>query len=76
MPSLQNPLPNSKSAKFIAANPLGPMADPFAGMVSQSNQSIHHHYHHSIFDRILPMLHPIQFHFPDCQNIPISSIVM
>ena len=24
-----------KAAKFVAANPLGPMADPFAGMVSE-----------------------------------------
>jgi hypothetical protein len=27
-------MPNSKAAKFVNANPLAPMADPFAGMVS------------------------------------------
>lgn len=32
MPSHQNSAPGSKSAKFVAANPLAPMADPFAGM--------------------------------------------
>ncbi|KAL7545580.1 hypothetical protein ACHAWF_009151 [Thalassiosira exigua] len=32
MPSLQNPLGNSKMAKFSAANPLAPLADPFSGM--------------------------------------------
>jgi hypothetical protein len=33
MPSHQNPTGNSKAAKFVAANPLAPLADPFAGMV-------------------------------------------
>ncbi|KAL3796447.1 hypothetical protein HJC23_004244 [Cyclotella cryptica] len=32
MPSHQNPIGNSKTAKFVAANPLAPLADPFAGM--------------------------------------------
>mmetsp|Transcript_7322 Transcript_7322/g.11113 ORF Transcript_7322/g.11113 Transcript_7322/m.11113 type:complete len:338 (-) Transcript_7322:120-1133(-) len=32
MASGQNPIGTSKSAKFQAANPLGPMADPFAGL--------------------------------------------
>lgn len=32
MPSHQNSAPGSKSAKFVAANPLAPMADPFSGM--------------------------------------------
>ncbi|KAL7514661.1 hypothetical protein ACHAXN_012453 [Cyclotella atomus] len=32
MPSHQNPTGNSKAAKFVAANPLAPLADPFAGM--------------------------------------------
>ena len=36
MPSLQESAPGGKAAKFVAANPLGPMADPFAGMVSSS----------------------------------------
>jgi len=27
-------MPNSKAAKFVAANPLAPMADPFSGIVS------------------------------------------
>jgi hypothetical protein len=35
MPSHQNPVGNSKAAKFVAANPLAPLADPFAGMVRQ-----------------------------------------
>jgi hypothetical protein len=35
MPSLQESAPGGKAAKFVAANPLGPMADPFAGMVSK-----------------------------------------
>jgi hypothetical protein len=34
MPSHQNPVGNSKAAKFVAANPLAPLADPFSGMVS------------------------------------------
>ena len=29
--SNQNPLGNSKAAKFVAANPLAPLADPFSG---------------------------------------------
>mmetsp|Transcript_20209 Transcript_20209/g.43315 ORF Transcript_20209/g.43315 Transcript_20209/m.43315 type:complete len:140 (+) Transcript_20209:47-466(+) len=33
MPSSnQNPVGNSKAAKFVASNPLAPLADPFAGM--------------------------------------------
>lgn len=33
MPSSnQNPVGNSKAAKFVAANPLAPLADPFSGM--------------------------------------------
>ncbi len=31
--SNQNPIGNSKAAKFVAANPLAPLADPFSGMV-------------------------------------------
>ena len=34
MPSNQESAGGGKAAKFVAANPLGPMADPFAGMVS------------------------------------------
>jgi hypothetical protein len=30
MSSHQNSAPGSKSAKFVAANPLAPMADPFS----------------------------------------------
>ncbi|KAL7528227.1 hypothetical protein ACHAXR_002336 [Thalassiosira sp. AJA248-18] len=30
--SNQNPVGNSKAAKFVASNPLAPLADPFAGM--------------------------------------------
>lgn len=36
MPSHQNPAPGSKSAKFINANPLGPMVDPFSQIAGQS----------------------------------------
>jgi len=32
MPSLQQSAGAGKAAKFVAANPLGPMADPFQGM--------------------------------------------
>lgn len=32
MPSFQNSSGSGKAAKFVDANPLGPMADPFAGM--------------------------------------------
>lgn len=32
MSSLQNSAPGSKSAKFVAANPLAPMANPFSAM--------------------------------------------
>ena len=30
--SNQNPLGNSKAAKFAAQNPLAPLADPFSGI--------------------------------------------
>lgn len=33
MPSLQNSAGAGKAAKFISANPLGPMANPFDGLV-------------------------------------------
>lgn len=33
MTSLQNSAGAGKAAKFVQANPLAPMADPFAGMV-------------------------------------------
>jgi len=32
MPSAQNSAGSGKAAKFINANPLGPMANPFEGM--------------------------------------------
>ncbi|KAL3779744.1 hypothetical protein ACHAW5_003139 [Stephanodiscus triporus] len=32
MSSNQNPVGNSKAAKFVASNPLAPLADPFSGM--------------------------------------------
>jgi hypothetical protein len=32
MTSNQNPVGNSKAAKFVASNPLAPLADPFSGM--------------------------------------------
>ena len=32
MTSNQNPIGNSKAAKFVASNPLAPLADPFSGM--------------------------------------------
>lgn len=32
MPTFQNSAGSGKAAKFVAANPLGPMADPFAGL--------------------------------------------
>ena len=34
MPTFQNSAGAGKAAKFVDANPLAPMADPFAGMVS------------------------------------------
>ena len=33
MPSLQQSAGSGKAAKFVQANPFGPMADPFQGMV-------------------------------------------
>lgn len=39
MPSNQESAGGGKAAKFVAANPLGPMADPFAGMVSTSTRT-------------------------------------
>lgn len=39
MPSLQNSQPNSKAAKFVNANPLGPMADPFAGLEGEEKEA-------------------------------------
>ena len=33
MPTLQNSAGAGKAAKFVNANPLAPMADPFEGMV-------------------------------------------
>ena len=35
MPSFQQSAGAGKAAKFVAANPLGPMADPFAGLVRE-----------------------------------------
>ena len=41
MPSSnQNPVGNSKAAKFVAANPLGPMADPFSGLGNDENTEV------------------------------------
>jgi len=40
MPSNQESAGAGKAAKFVAANPLGPMADPFAGMVRHSNEYV------------------------------------
>ena len=36
MPSNQMSAGSGKAAKFVNANPLAPMADPFAGMVSEA----------------------------------------
>jgi hypothetical protein len=33
MPSLQNSAGAGKAAKFVSADPLGPMANPFDGLV-------------------------------------------
>ena len=38
MPSHQMSAGSGKAAKFVAANPLGPMADPFAGMVRRATR--------------------------------------
>lgn len=38
--SNQNPMGNSKSAKFVAANPLGPMADPFSSLGEDENTEL------------------------------------
>lgn len=37
--SNQNPLGNSKAAKFVAANPLAPLADPFSGISGNDDES-------------------------------------
>jgi len=37
--SNQNPLGNSKAAKFVAANPLAPLADPFSGISGAEDES-------------------------------------
>lgn len=47
MPSLQNSAGSGKAAKFIQANPLGPMADPFAGMGDDEKE-----YHKELSDNI------------------------
>jgi len=38
--SNQNPTGNSKAAKFVAANPLGPMADPFSSLGTDENTEL------------------------------------
>lgn len=38
--SNQNPIGNSKAAKFVAANPLGPMADPFSSLGDDENTEL------------------------------------
>jgi hypothetical protein len=47
MPSLQESAPGGKAAKFVAANPLGPMADPFAGMGDDEKE-----YHKALSENI------------------------
>lgn len=47
MTSLQNGAGSSKAAKFVQANPLGPMADPFAGMGDDEKE-----YHKELSDNI------------------------
>ena len=37
--SNQNPVGNSKAAKFVAANPLAPLADPFSGISGNEDES-------------------------------------
>jgi len=43
----QNPNGSSKAAKFAAANPLGPMADPFSGMDDDSKE-----YHKAVSENV------------------------
>ncbi|KAL3815350.1 hypothetical protein ACHAXA_002134 [Cyclostephanos tholiformis] len=38
MTSNQNPNRNAKAAKFVASNPLAPLADPFRGMADDENE--------------------------------------
>lgn len=47
MPSHQNSAPGGKAAKFVQANPLGPMADPFAGMGDDEKE-----YHKALSENI------------------------
>jgi len=47
MTSHQNSAGGGKAAKFVAANPLGPMADPFAGMGDDEKE-----YHKELSDNI------------------------
>ena len=41
MPSLQNSAGAGKAAKFVSADPLAPMANPFDGLVSSQFQTQH-----------------------------------
>ena len=43
MTSMQAPTGTSKSAKFQTVNPLGPLANPFAGLVSPRNGFLKRH---------------------------------
>eukprot|EP00551_Chaetoceros_affinis_P014208 CAMPEP_0203691304 /NCGR_PEP_ID=MMETSP0091-20130426/3634_1 /ASSEMBLY_ACC=CAM_ASM_001089 /TAXON_ID=426623 /ORGANISM="Chaetoceros affinis, Strain CCMP159" /LENGTH=326 /DNA_ID=CAMNT_0050561765 /DNA_START=11 /DNA_END=987 /DNA_ORIENTATION=+ len=47
MPSLQQSAGSGKAAKFVQANPFGPMADPFAGMGDDEKE-----YHKQLSDNI------------------------
>ena len=38
--SYQNPIGNSKAAKFVASNPLAPLANPFSGVVDDNDTEL------------------------------------
>lgn len=40
MTSNQNPIGNSKAAKFVASNPLAPLADPFSGLTDDNDTEL------------------------------------
>jgi hypothetical protein len=40
MTSNQNPIGNSKAAKFVASNPLAPLADPFSGLTDDNDTQL------------------------------------
>ncbi|KAL3764951.1 hypothetical protein ACHAWU_003811 [Discostella pseudostelligera] len=50
--SYQNPVGNSKAAKFVASNPLAPLANPFAGVVDDNDTALQNEVANNVQQRL------------------------